>query len=135
MTENFRLCRGAIEDAASGIEDLAAPGPGVEAIGVLCFSAHHVYGPSLRAFLTSPRVRSSLSAIYVLDGTERHGWTKMYYMWVDCESPENFGNVSMSGNWKSETLWEEPDSPLAEYPDRATNAWCLARRLTNRDRG
>ncbi|MEE8584842.1 MAG: hypothetical protein V3T83_08325 [Acidobacteriota bacterium] len=101
----------------------------MQTVGVFCFSAHHIHQPSLERFLTSRRVQDRLSSIYILDTTERHGWAKMYYMWADCESPENFRNVSASGSWKSETLWEEPSRPLPEYPDRVTNAWCRARVL------
>ncbi|MEM9596426.1 MAG: hypothetical protein AAGD06_19300, partial [Acidobacteriota bacterium] len=67
-------------------------------------------------------------AIYVLDGVREHGWTKPYYMWADCESPECFDNVTKQGTWRSETLWTEPAKPIDGHA--VTTAWCALRRLT-----
>ena len=83
---------------------------------------------SLDAFLTSQDIKNRTAAIYFLEGTRQHGWTKPYYMWVDCESPENFNNVTAKGIWSERVLWTEPEKPFAG--NAATNAWCCLRLLT-----
>ena len=123
----FELVRGSLESVMEKPPQEIASG---QSTAIFCFSAHHIYGPSLRRFLSSERIRQSFSNIYILDGTERHGWSKMYYMWVDCESPENFDNVLLSGDWSSETLWKEPNEIVTDTGGRLTNAWCRARRLS-----
>ena len=101
-----------------------------EIVIVLCFSAHHCYYKSLHTFFNNENLLKIASCIYVLDTTIEHGWTKPYYMWVDCESPENFDNVVQNGLWKSQTIWQEPNLPLDGYA--ITNAWCSLRKLTKR---
>ncbi len=128
VPEGFELAHGSLE-AVMENPPLAFQG-GIERTAIFCFSAHHIYGPNLKRFLSSESIRSAFSNIYILDGTERHGWSKMYYMWVDCESPEDFDNVSFSGDWSSETLWEEPNEIVAATGGQLTNAWCRARHLT-----
>ena len=123
----FELVRGSLESVMERPPQQIASG---QSTAIFCFSAHHIYGSSLRRFLSTERIRQSFSNIYILDGTERHGWSKMYYMWVDCESPENFDNVSLSGDWSSETLWEEPNEIVNGAGGQLTNAWCRARRLS-----
>ena len=73
-------------------------------------------------------IQDRVEAIYVLDGTSEHGWTKVYYMPLDCRSPEDFRNVSLTGNWHSHTLWHEPFKPLRHHS--VSRAWCALRRLT-----
>jgi pimeloyl-ACP methyl ester carboxylesterase len=99
-----------------------------KAVIVLCYSAHHCFAPSIHEFLKSKKVRKSAECIYILDVVKEHGWTKPYYMWADCESPENFDNVIQNGGWHSETLWQEPNLSIEGYA--VTNAWCNLRRLT-----
>ncbi|MEM1201829.1 MAG: class I SAM-dependent methyltransferase [Acidobacteriota bacterium] len=101
---------------------------GAHNLVVLCFCIHHCYPPSVDDFLTSEPVQDLASAIYVLDGVREHGWTKPYYMWADCESPECFDNVTKQGIWRSETLWTEPAKPIDGHA--VTTAWCALRRLT-----
>ncbi|HSR67625.1 MAG TPA: class I SAM-dependent methyltransferase [Acidobacteriota bacterium] len=124
----FGLRQGSLEEAQEQIEELSAS-PARETVGVFSYSPHHIHHSSLKAFLRDAEVRRRLSRIYFLEGTERHGWTKMLYMWSDCESPENFRNVTESGDWQSRFLWEEPSVAIPEYP-HVTNAWCRARLLT-----
>lgn len=99
-----------------------------QAVIVLCYSAHHCFATSINEFLGSEKVRDSADCIYILDVVQEHGWTKPYYMWADCESPENFDNVMQKGIWNSETLWQEPNLPIEGTA--LTNAWCNLRRLT-----
>ncbi|HSR52557.1 MAG TPA: hypothetical protein VLV83_17175 [Acidobacteriota bacterium] len=127
-SDRFKLQQGSLEEAQERISELSAQPPR-KTVGVFSYAPHHIHHRSLRAFLVSPEVRKHLSRIYFLEGTERHGWTKMLYMWTDCESPENFRNVAESGDWHSRLLWEEPSEPVSEYP-HVTNAWCRARVLT-----
>ena len=98
---------------------------------VFSYSGHHCYHKSLYRFYTNANVRRNTHRVYFLDVTKEHGWTKPYYMWVDCESPENFNNVSEKGEigeWKREPLWLEPD--LAIEDTAVTNAWCCLKKLT-----
>ncbi len=97
---------------------------------VLCYSAHHCFEGSLKAFFESSDIHGGVERIYVLDVVKEHGWTKPYYMWADCESFENFDNVVTRGMWRSETLWLEPSVPIEGYA--LTNAWCSLRKLTAR---
>jgi pimeloyl-ACP methyl ester carboxylesterase len=99
-----------------------------KAVIVLCYSAHHCFASSINEFLNSEKVQKLTDCIYMLDVVKEHGWTKPYYMWADCESPENFDNVVQKGIWYSETLWQEPDLPIEG--NALTNAWCNLRRLT-----
>ncbi|MCP4154447.1 MAG: hypothetical protein GY757_42375 [bacterium] len=95
---------------------------------VFSFSAHHCFSGTLHAFFNHKEIEAKAKCIYVLDGVKEHGWTKPYYMWADCESPENFENVVQRGVWNSETLWLEPAVPIEGYA--VTNAWCSLRKLT-----
>lgn len=99
-----------------------------KAIIVLCYCAHHCFNKSILQFFASEKIKDNASAIYILDVVKEHGWTKPYYMWADCESPENFDNVAQNGIWNSQTLWQEPNLPIEGYA--LTNAWCYLRKLT-----
>jgi hypothetical protein len=100
------------------------------AANVIAFSyaAHHCYRPSLLRLVEEPVFQERVQAIYVLDGLAEHGWTKVYYMPLDCRSPEDFRNVSLTGRWHSHTLWHEPLVPLEHHA--VSRAWCALRRLT-----
>jgi hypothetical protein len=101
-----------------------------EASNVLVFSysAHHCYRPSLQRLIADPVLQERVEMIYILDATAEHGWTKVYYMPLDCRSPEDFRNISLTGSWHSHTLWHEPFKPLEHYA--VSRAWCALRRLT-----
>lgn len=96
---------------------------------VLSGTAHHVYPSSLKAFLEDENIKSEFNSVYILDVTERHGYTKPYYMWADCESPECFDNVSLNGIWQSTVLWEVPNDIVQGF-DNLTNSWIRCRRLS-----
>jgi pimeloyl-ACP methyl ester carboxylesterase len=95
---------------------------------VLCYCAHHCFHESILKFFNNKKIMKGAKTIYVLDVVEEHGWTKPYYTWADCESPENFDNVVENGIWKSRTLWQEPNLPIEG--NALTNAWCSLRKLT-----
>ena len=101
-----------------------------EAANVLVFSysAHHCYRPSLQRLIEDAALQKRVDMIYILDATAEHGWTKVYYMPLDCRSPEDFRNISLTGKWQSHTLWHEPFKPLDHYA--VSRAWCAFRRLT-----
>jgi len=100
-------------------------------LNILVFSgtAHHVYPSSLKTFLDDTNIKNGFNSIYILDVTERHGSTKPYYMWADCESPECFDNISLNGIWQSSVLWEVPDDIIQGFDD-LTNSWIRCRRLS-----
>jgi hypothetical protein len=104
-----------------------------ETVIVFCYCAHHCFDKCLSTFFNSREIQDRVKNIYVLDVVIEHGWTKPYYMWADCESPENFDNVIQRGIWHSETLWLEPDVPIEG--SAVTNAWCSLRRLTAKPSG
>ncbi len=95
---------------------------------VFSYAAHHCYRPSLHRLLENPSIQERIDRIYILDGTSEHGWTKVYYMPLDCRSPEDFRNIALTGDWHSHTLWHEPFKPLDHYA--VTRAWCALRQLT-----
>jgi hypothetical protein len=101
-----------------------------EAANVLVFSyaAHHCYRPSLLRLIEDAVLQERVDAIYILDTTAEHGWTKVYYMPLDCRSPEDFRNITLTGRWQSHTLWQEPFKPLEH--SAVSRAWCALRRLT-----
>jgi hypothetical protein len=102
-----------------------------EAANVLVFSysAHHCYRPSLQRLIEDAVLQERVDTIYILDATAEHGWTKVYYMPLDCRSPEDFRNIALTGRWHSHTLWHEPFKPLEHYA--VSRAWCAFRRLTS----
>jgi hypothetical protein len=104
-----------------------------ETVIVFCYCAHHCFDKCLNTFFYSREIQERVKSIYVLDVVKEHGWTKPYYMWADCESPENFDNVLQRGIWHSETLWLEPDVPIEG--SAVTNAWCSLRKLTAKPSG
>jgi hypothetical protein len=119
--------------ATAGLEEfLAEPEAYLtsEAANVLVFSysAHHCYRPSLQRLIEDAVLQERVEAIYILDATAEHGWTKVYYMPLDCRSPEDFRNISLTGRWQSHTLWHEPSKPLEH--SAVSRAWCAFRRLT-----
>jgi hypothetical protein len=101
-----------------------------EAANVLVFSgsAHHCYRPSLQRLIEDAVLQARVDMIYIFDVTSEHGWTKVYYMPLDCRSPEDFRNISLTGSWHSHTLWHEPFKPLEH--SAVSRAWCALRRLT-----
>jgi hypothetical protein len=101
-----------------------------EAANVIAFSysAHHCYRPSLQRLIEDAVLQERVHMIYILDATAEHGWTKVYYMPLDCRSPEDFRNIALTGKWHSHTLWHEPFKPLEHYA--VSRAWCAFRCLT-----
>jgi hypothetical protein len=96
---------------------------------VFSYAAHHCYRPSLLRLIEDAVLQERIETIYILDATAEHGWTKVYYMPLDCRSPEDFRNISLTGHWHSHTLWHEPFKPLEHYA--VSRAWCAFRRLTS----
>lgn len=123
----WSLAAGSLEAVTDDPERYLAD-VGDETVVVFSFSPHHCFHDSLRRFLDDPAIGSRARALYVLEGTQEHGWTKPYYMWADCESPENFDNNLLRGRWRSETLWVEPERWIEGHA--LTRAWCSLRRLT-----
>jgi len=60
------------------------------------YAAHHCYWPSLLRLIEDAVLQERVDAIYILDATVEHGWTKVYYMPLDCRSPEDFRNITLS---------------------------------------
>lgn len=89
---------------------------------VCSFSLHHCFHASVQRFFRNRTIKAFAQAVFVLDATEAHGWTKPYYMWADCESPENFDNVLATGLWTSQTVWREPAMALETHS--SDHAWC-----------
>jgi hypothetical protein len=121
------------EIATAGLEDFLADAECYlthDAANVIVFSysAHHCYRPSLQRLIEDAVIQERVDTIYILDGTSEHGWTKVYYMPLDCRSPEDFRNIALTGNWQSHTLWHEPFKPLEH--SAVSRAWCAFRRLT-----
>jgi hypothetical protein len=112
------------EDSIEQVDEHPAHYLEAETPTVLVFSGslHHCFHASVNRFFRTRTIKQLADAIFVLDATEAHGWTKPYYMWADYESPENFDNVVDHGIWASQTLWHEP--PRALDARAADHAWC-----------
>ena len=91
-------------------------------------SLHHCFHASVKRFFRNRTIKQLAHAVFVLDATAAHGWTKPYYMWADCESPENFDNILDPGIWTSQTLWHEP--PRALDAHAVDHTWCYLQRRT-----
>jgi hypothetical protein len=122
----WEIVTGGLEEFLEEYERYLAP----EAANVLVFSysAHHCYRPSLQRLIEDMALQERVDMIYILDATVEHGWTKVYYMPLDCRSPEDFRNITLTGRWRSHTLWHEPFKPLEH--SAVSRAWCAFRRLT-----
>ena len=96
-------------------------------IVVICYTIHHCFHESVKEFFANRVIRDRARAVFVLDVVKEHGWTKPYYMWADCESPENFDNVGVKGSWSSKTIWTEPCAPIEGHC--VTNAWVSLREM------
>ncbi len=121
------------EIATAGLEDFLAAADRYlahEAANVIVFSAsaHHCHRSSLQRLIEDSVLQSRVDTIYILDVTAEHGWTKVYYMPLDCRSPEDFRNIALTGDWQSYTLWHEPFKPLEH--SAVSRAFCAFRRLT-----
>jgi hypothetical protein len=101
---------------------------GMPTVLVFSGSLHHCFHASVKRFFRNRIIKQLAHAIFVLDATAAHGWTKPYYMWADCESPENFDNILEHGVWTSQTLWHEP--PRALDAHAADHAWCYLQMRT-----
>jgi hypothetical protein len=95
---------------------------GMPTVMVFSGSLHHCFHDSVKRFFRNRTIKHLATSIFVLDATAAHGWTKPYYMWADCESPENFDNILEHGIWTSQTLWREP--PMALEAHSSNHAWC-----------
>ncbi len=122
----WKLVSGTLEGVEQAPDDFLDP-QGATVL-VFSFSLHHCFAGSVESFFRSRRIRELAQEAFVLEGIWEHGWVKPYYMWVDCESPENFENVLAKGDWSSRTLWTEPSRPLEGHC--VTNAWSCLRKLT-----
>jgi GNAT superfamily N-acetyltransferase len=121
------------EITTAGLEDFLAAADRYlahEAANIIVFSAsaHHCHRSSLRRLIEDSILQSRVETIYILDVTAEHGWTKVYYMPLDCRSPEDFRNIALTGDWQSHTLWHEPFKPLEH--SAVSRAFCAFRRLT-----
>ena len=125
LPENWELVPGSLEAVDENPEQYLTQD--CATVIVFSYCAHHCFHQSLKSFFENDDVKKRVDAIYILDVTKEHGWTKPYYMWADCESPENFDNVLVKGKWDSETLWLEPRKFLEGHA--VTNSWCSLRRL------
>ncbi len=121
----WALTMGSIEDVTK-IPSLFLPRSTPNIIVFSC-SIHHCFRDSVLEFFNNPEIKEHAESVYVLDAVKEHGWTKMHYMWADCESPENFDNIDVSGSWNSETLFTEPSRPIG---DGVTNAWARVLKRT-----
>jgi hypothetical protein len=95
---------------------------GMSTVIVFSGSLHHCFHESVKRFFRNHTIKHLSTSIFVLDATAAHGWTKPYYMWADCESPENFDNIVENGIWTSQTLWSEPMMALEAHS--FDHAWC-----------
>jgi hypothetical protein len=71
-----------------------------EGANVLVVSAlaHHCHRSSLLRLIEDAGLQTWVEMIYILDVTAEHGWTKVYYMPLDCRSPEDFRNIALTGD-------------------------------------
>ena len=123
---HWTLRKGSIEQVDARPADYLAAG--VPTVVVFSGSLHHCFHASVKRFFRNRTIKQLAHAVFVLDATAAHGWTKPYYMWADCESPENFDNILDPGIWTSQTLWHEP--PRALDAHTADHAWCYLQRRT-----
>jgi SAM-dependent methyltransferase len=101
---------------------------GIPTVVVFSESLHHCFHASVKRFFRNRVIKQLAHAVFVLDATAAHGWTKPYYMWADCESPENFDNIVDPGIWTSQTLWHEP--PRALDAHAVDDTWCYLQMRT-----
>jgi hypothetical protein len=106
---HWTLRKGSIEQIEARPTDYLAAG--VPTVVVFSFSLHHCFHTTVKRFFRNRTVKQLAHAMFVLEVSTAHGWTKPYYMWADCESPENFHNILDHGIWTSQTLWSEPKMP------------------------
>ncbi|MCP4344442.1 MAG: class I SAM-dependent methyltransferase [Desulfobacterales bacterium] len=126
LPEDWRLVDGSLESlTADPLQYICGE---QDTVVVISYCIHHCFGRSVEKFFNSSEIKKNVRAIYVLDAVKEHGWAKVYYMWADCESPENFDNITVKGIWDSEMLWTEPCKPIEG--SSVTNAWCCLRKLT-----
>jgi hypothetical protein len=83
----------------------------IPTVVVFSFSLRHCFHASVKRFFRNRVIKQLSHAMLVLEVSTAHGWTKPYYTWADCESPENFHNILDHGIWTSQTLWSEPTMP------------------------
>jgi hypothetical protein len=100
----------------------AFPTQYIDAAIVCSFSLHHCFHESVKRFFRNRTIKHLAQSVFVLEATAAHGWTKPYYMWADCESPENFDNVLENGLWTPQTVWSEPAMALEAHS--SDHAWC-----------
>ncbi len=126
LPEDWYLVDGSLESVTA--DPLRYISQDKNTVIVFSYSIHHCFGKSVEKFFNNSEIKENVRAVYVLDAVKEHGWAKLYYMWADCESPENFDNAAARGIWDSETLWTEPCKPIED--SSVTNAWCSLRKLT-----
>jgi len=90
----------------------------IPTVVVFSFSLHHCFPASVKRFFRNRTIKQVSHAVFVLEVSTAHGWTKPYYLWVDGERPKNFHNILNHGIWTSQTLWSEPTmAPEAQASD------------------
>jgi hypothetical protein len=113
---HWRLRKGSIEQVDARPTDYLHEV--IPTVVVFSFSLHHCFHASVKRFFRNRTIKQLAHAMFVLEVSTAHGWTKPYYMWADCESPENFHNILDHGIWTSQTLWSEPKmAPEAQAAD------------------
>ncbi len=125
MPKNWKLVEGSLEKVNKTPEQYIHKKE--KPVIVICYAIHHCFFKSVNDFFENKIIRNNVNAIFVLDAIIEHGWTKPYYMWADCESPENFDNVTTKGIWDAKTVWTEPSAPIDDHC--VTNAWANLRKL------
>jgi SAM-dependent methyltransferase len=126
LPRHWTLRKGSIDQGDARPADYLAAG--APTVVVFSGSLHHCFHASVKRFFRNRTIKQLAHAVFVLDATAAHGWTKPYDMWADCESPENFDNIVDPGIWTSQTLWHEP--PRAHDAQAADHAWCYLQRRT-----
>lgn len=117
--ESWTLIEGALESVEANPRRYLSGD--VSTIIVFSFSLHHCFQGSVQRFFNNAVIKSLAEHVLVMDAVVTHGWQKPYYMWADCESPENFDNILDSGLWSVNTLWCEPPDVTVEGYIRG---WC-----------
>lgn len=118
--ENWQLIEGSIESVTADPQRYLDENE--DTLIVFSFSLHHCFADSVKAFFANVDIKQRARHVMVLDAKKGHGWTKPYYMWADCESPENFDNIQEHGLWMPQAQWEEPGSDQRAFD--VDYGWC-----------
>lgn len=113
---HWTLRKGSIEQVDARPTDYLDPV--MPTVVVFSFSLRHCFHASVKRFFRNRTIKQLSHAMFVLEVSTAHGWTKPYYMWADGERPENSHNILDHGIWTSQILWSEPKmAPEAQAAD------------------